>query len=569
MVQVCRPSVVSSAAAVLIALVVPGRALAKPGAGTTTDPIVVDALPYAAKGTTVGAASAISSYSCEAGIDQSGGEVVYRFALDAPARVTAWVSGDADAVDIDIHLVDSLDIAAGVAPCASRGNAIAEAELDAGEHFAIVDTYNGEAQAGPFVFHLEAIGDAWIERPIAQGVTWRARRYLDLAGGGQVVHALAIDVTDPAVTIEAIPSTGCQTTGAIGSAAGAVAGVNGGYFNVSTCEPSSLLVHDGALVQGGNGRGAFGLSADMSPMIQHVSGDWPEAEEAHGGGPILAEGDGAYGAAQWAEQGFTNAGFNGKNPRTFAGIDASGRVLFGTVDGRRGNALGMSLDELASFAVSDDIGAMSAINLDGGGSTTMWIAGGTPNGVMNYPSDESQQEVPTHGGSRANSGGFYVFAPPFDHPPRFQTEPVTTAAAGRAYEYDADAIDLDVDDVISFSLKTAPDEMVVDAATGVISWAPEVTSPSSAEVTLVAQGGDGASTEQSFVLEVDGATGPPTSGSGGGAATGTGGADSEATGGDAAVEGGCSCRAGGTRGDGGWLAGLAAGLLMLGRRRRR
>ena len=89
---------------------------------------------------------------------------------------------------------------------ADRGNAIAEAELTAGEHYAVVDTYDGEAQAGPFVLHLEAIGDAWIERPIAEGVTWRARRYLDLAGGGQIVHALARQL-GAALTVESDAGT--------------------------------------------------------------------------------------------------------------------------------------------------------------------------------------------------------------------------------------------------------------------------------------------------------------------------------------------------------------------------
>ena len=59
--------------------------------------------------------------------------------------------------------------------CVARGNVITEAEMDAGEHYIVVDSYAGEAQAGAFVLHLEAIGDAWIDRPVAEGVRWRAR----------------------------------------------------------------------------------------------------------------------------------------------------------------------------------------------------------------------------------------------------------------------------------------------------------------------------------------------------------------------------------------------------------
>src|SRR5687767_106266 len=140
----------------------------------------------------------------------------------------------------------------------------------------------------------------------------------------------------------------------------------------------------------------------------------------------------------------------------------------------------MSLDELAAFAATE-LSATESVNLDGGGSTTMWVAGRTPNGVLNYPSDNADAEEATHSGSRGNSGGFFVFAPPYDHPPRFQTAPVEDAEAGEPYSYDADAIDLDVDDLVAFSLKQAPDGMTVDAESGVVSYAPTEESPVTVE----------------------------------------------------------------------------------------
>jgi hypothetical protein len=547
-------------AVALAGVLPPGAADAKPGAGTVEDPLVVDAFPYIVKGTTAGAPSVIDSYDCSAA-DESGGEVVYRFELEAPARVTAWIEGDGGGVDVDVHLVGTLAPSGGTAGCVARGNQIAEANMEPGEHWVVVDTFEGAAQAGPFVLHLEAVGDAWIERPIAKGVKWRARRYGDF-GGKQVVHALDIDVSDPEVRIEAMPSDGCQTTGSLGAEIGAVAGVNAGFFALDgQCSLSSMLVHDGQTLQPGDGRGAFGLTADMVPLVDHVSGDWPEAEEAQGGGPILVEA-GTPHQGDWADQGYTSAGFIAKNPRTLAAVGADGHVLFGTVDGRRPSASGMSLDELAAFAATE-LSATESVNLDGGGSTTMWVAGRTPNGVLNYPSDNADAEEATHSGSRGNSGGFFVFAPPYDHPPRFQTAPVEDAEAGEPYTYDADAIDLDVDDVVAFSLKQGPDGMTVDAESGVVSYAPTEESPVTVEVVLVAQGGDGASAEQTWVLSIAGAHGPPegTGGAGGGASSGgeTGGAGGAAADGDgAAAEDGCGCR---IAGDGGAARGALAGWL--------
>jgi hypothetical protein len=70
-----------------------------------------------------------------------------------------------------------------------------------------------------------------------------------------------------------------------------------------------------------------------------------------------------------------------RNPRTFAGVDGSGRTYLVTADGRSTASLGLSLDETA--AVAQALGMREALNLDGGGSTTM-VARGV---VVNRPSD--------------------------------------------------------------------------------------------------------------------------------------------------------------------------------------
>lgn len=70
-----------------------------------------------------------------------------------------------------------------------------------------------------------------------------------------------------------------------------------------------------------------------------------------------------------------------RNPRTFAGIDDQGRTVLVTVDGRSAQDLGLSIPEAA--AVARSLGLVDAINLDGGGSTTMVVDGQ----VISHPSD--------------------------------------------------------------------------------------------------------------------------------------------------------------------------------------
>lgn len=70
-----------------------------------------------------------------------------------------------------------------------------------------------------------------------------------------------------------------------------------------------------------------------------------------------------------------------RNPRTIAGVDGRGRILLATIDGRSTASLGLSIAE--SAAVAQALGMRDAINLDGGGSTTMVTNGE----VINNPSD--------------------------------------------------------------------------------------------------------------------------------------------------------------------------------------
>ena len=80
--------------------------------------------------------------------------------------------------------------------------------------------------------------------------------------------------------------------------------------------------------------------------------------------------------------------FCAPQPRTAVGYTSDGRVLIATVDGRQdGWSVGMSLREWAQAFVQ--MGAEGVLNLDGGGSTTMWVRG---EGVVNRPSNAGHRQ---------------------------------------------------------------------------------------------------------------------------------------------------------------------------------
>jgi hypothetical protein len=73
-----------------------------------------------------------------------------------------------------------------------------------------------------------------------------------------------------------------------------------------------------------------------------------------------------------------------RNPRTSAGITKKGRVVLLAVDGRTSKSIGFTLYQLGTEMKA--LGAVDAVNLDGGGSTTMWLKG---RGVVNHPTDST------------------------------------------------------------------------------------------------------------------------------------------------------------------------------------
>lgn len=105
-----------------------------------------------------------------------------------------------------------------------------------------------------------------------------------------------------------------------------------------------------------------------------------------------------------------------RDPRTIVGLNKDQtRLMVVTVDGRGPGRAGMTCAEAADYMVR--LGAYTALNLDGGGSTAMWQEGA---GILNRPSDGFTRPVantlnihaPHHGAAPGQFGG-----PPADNAP--------------------------------------------------------------------------------------------------------------------------------------------------------
>ena len=122
------------------------------------------------------------------------------------------------------------------------------------------------------------------------------------------------------------------------------------------------------------------LKLNLSPVEVDQTDLWKQATSIIGGGPQLIR-NGRVEITNAAEKILPSFVSDG-HPRTAIAKLKSGQILLLTVDGRQpGESIGMSLNMLADLLI--EFGALEAINLDGGGSTTMVIR----NKLVNKPSD--------------------------------------------------------------------------------------------------------------------------------------------------------------------------------------
>ena len=212
--------------------------------------------------------------------------------------------------------------------------------------------------------------DAWNEAPIEFGEL----SVFTMAGGStfkpprNACSARLLPLSAPALRPEQTSVTQTFTVGA-SRCAGRRLNRQGGVVLAAPWGST-----EGAQIQ-------TGLLPGETVTLDWTTG-WPGVNETIGGNPTLFEG-----GLDTIGDCPNSSAFCGRNPRTGIGLDAWGRVLLVTVDGRQTGSVGMTLQEFADLFRY--LGATSALNLDGGGSTTMWVRGQ----VVNRVSDPSERPV--------------------------------------------------------------------------------------------------------------------------------------------------------------------------------
>ncbi|MGJ9458132.1 phosphodiester glycosidase family protein [Oceanobacillus sp. CF4.6] len=159
---------------------------------------------------------------------------------------------------------------------------------------------------------------------------------------------------------------------------------------------TSMLIPENGFVLSGIGIGAENLKNiqvnDSISLSINIDEKWKDSSFMLASGPMLVK-NGKVSLSM--DPNSPNA--STRAPRTAVAIDRTGeKVFFVTVDGRQtGYSTGMNLNEFAQYLV--DLGAYRALNLDGGGSTTMStrFPGKDKIQLANLPSDGRERPVST------------------------------------------------------------------------------------------------------------------------------------------------------------------------------
>lgn len=138
---------------------------------------------------------------------------------------------------------------------------------------------------------------------------------------------------------------------------------------------------------GANAKVLQQLKAGDRASVQQTLGNEAadKAELVLGAGPLLVE-KGKRNVRSDSEQIAGDIAY-GRAPRTAIGVKKDGTVIFFVVDGRRATSAGMTLEEVARYMVR--LGAWSALNFDGGGSSEMVLN----KKILNNPSDGRERAV--------------------------------------------------------------------------------------------------------------------------------------------------------------------------------
>ncbi|QYH35834.1 phosphodiester glycosidase family protein [Salinibacterium sp. M195] len=182
-------------------------------------------------------------------------------------------------------------------------------------------------------------------------------------------------------------------TSSIAAEHDAIFAINGDYYGF---RDTGIVIRNGVVYRDEPARDGLAFSLDGSVEVYDETTTSADQLIADGVwntlsfGPAIVENGAVVAGIENVEidTNFGNHSIQGEQPRTAVGVIDDNHLVFVVVDGRNpGYSAGVTLPGLA--AIMQDLGATTAYNLDGGGSSTMYFNGT----VINQPSNGGERET--------------------------------------------------------------------------------------------------------------------------------------------------------------------------------
>ena len=188
-----------------------------------------------------------------------------------------------------------------------------------------------------------------------------------------------------------------ETTSAIAQANDAVFAINGDYYGF---RDTGIVIRNGVVYRDSGAREGLAFSLDGSVTVYDETTTTADELVANGvwntlsfGPAILEDGQVVAGIEEVEiDTNFGNHSIQGEQPRTAVGVIDNNHLVFVVVDGRSpGYSAGVTLTGLAEIMQS--LGAQTAYNLDGGGSSTMYFGGSVVNDPLGKGEERGTSDI--------------------------------------------------------------------------------------------------------------------------------------------------------------------------------
>ena len=245
---------------------------------------------------------------------------------------------------------------------------------------------------------LTFVNAKWNKEKVAKGIEWYQYHFTGeekIFDAEEFVNVLVVDQKKAKRRFALTALEGkLRRTSQAALDSGAIVAINGSFYNTrppynSACylKINGEVIFERSGKMGDRDGGAVLIDDRGRVSVEQGDPDDPQWVSARTEPSIIGSGPMMLQDGQRIDMG-TGAFVTLRHPRTAIGTSGN-KVYLVTVDGRsKGNSLGVNLNELAN--ILKWLGAENALNLDGGGSTTMYIEGQPENGIVNRPCDNQK-----------------------------------------------------------------------------------------------------------------------------------------------------------------------------------